>query len=81
MSDEEAHRKKEAEKGKEETWGQTQKVIEKKMSDEKARHKREAEKAKEDKERAYLFWHFEVSTWILENMFAALCTADFKLDV
>ena len=26
-----------------------------------------------------LFQHFEVSTWILENMFAALCTADFEL--
>ena len=50
MSDEEAHRKNEAEKAKVETWGQTQKVTEKEMSDEEARHKKEAEKAKLQKQ-------------------------------
>ena len=43
MSDEEAHRKKEAEKAKVETWGQTQKV---RMSDEEAHRKKEAKKVK-----------------------------------
>ena len=44
MSDEEAHRKNEAEKAKVKTWGQTQKVTKKEMSDEEARHKKKAEK-------------------------------------
>ena len=43
MSDEETHRKEEAEKAKSETWSQTQKVG---MSDERAHHKKEAKKAK-----------------------------------
>ena len=48
MSDEKTHCKKEAEKAKVETWGQTQKVFEKEMSDKEARHKKEAEKAKRE---------------------------------
>merc|ERR1712013_521072 len=52
MSDEEAHRKKEAKKAKVETWDQTQKVGEKEMSDEEARRKKEAEKAKLQKKLA-----------------------------
>ena len=53
MSDEGAHRKKEAEKAKGETWSQTQKAIEEEMSDEETRHKKETKKAKErlDEER------------------------------
>ena len=46
MSDEEAHRKKEAERAKVETWNQTQKVSEKEMSDKEARREKETEKAK-----------------------------------
>ena len=51
MSDEEAHRKKEAKKAKVEAWGQTQKVTEKEMSEEEACRKKEAEKEKEDEKR------------------------------
>ena len=48
MSDEEAHREKEAEKAKVETWNQTQKVSEKEMSDKEARCEKETEKVKKD---------------------------------
>ena len=53
MSDEEAHREKEAEKAKVETWNQTQKASEKEMSDKEAHCEKETEKVKED----------EVGTW------------------
>ena len=53
MSDEEAHRKKEAEKAKVETWNQTQKASEKEMSDKEAHYEKENEKVKKD----------EVGTW------------------
>ena len=53
MSDEEAHREKEAEKAKVETWNQTQKASEKEMSDKEARCEKETEKVKKD----------EVETW------------------
>ena len=53
MSDEEARRKKEAEKANRgvEAWSQTQKAGGKGMSDEEARRKEETEKAKEDRKK------------------------------
>ena len=58
MSDEEAHRKKEAKKVKVEAWGQTRKVAEMEMSDEEACRKKEAEKEKEDRRKGRKLFSF-----------------------